>query len=134
MVFVRWILGRLILLIDFLTSPKATSRPAQQQTLLDQQTAKMALYQFHACPFCVKVRRAIKRNGLKIELRDAKNDPDFRQELEQQGGQLKVPCLKMVDSDGRATWMYESSDIVRFLDHLITPETQPNTAPQPAQS
>jgi len=134
MVFIRWILGRIILLLDFLTSPKALVRDPQQQALLDQQTAGMALYQFQACPFCVKVRRAIKRHGLRIETRDAKNDPLFREELLTQGGQLKVPCLKLVERDGKTSWLYESSDIVRFLEQLAGPEEQDTPAARPSES
>ena len=134
MAFVRWFLGRIILLIDFLTSPKAAVRDPLQQALLDRQTAQMALYQFHACPFCVKVRRAIKRNGLRIETRDAKNDPAWREELQSQGGQIKVPCLKMIERDGSTTWMYESSDIVRFLDQLAGTEPRDAGTTQPSQS
>ena len=116
MTVIRWVLGRIILLIDFLTTPRSTNRPADQQTMIDQQTANMALYQYQACPFCVKVRRALKRHSLNIEIRDAKRDQQFRQELEQQGGQLKVPCLKIIDDNGESRWMYESGDIIRYLE------------------
>ena len=31
------------------------------------------------------------------------------------GGRSTVPCLRIVNSSGRATWMYESIDIIRYL-------------------
>ncbi|MEI5639437.1 MULTISPECIES: glutaredoxin family protein [unclassified Pseudoalteromonas] len=117
MKFVRWLLGRLILLFDFIFTPRSKKRSAEQQQKLDAMTAKLKLYQFKACPFCVKVRRAAKREGLKLETRDAKENPTHRQELLEQGGKVKVPCLR-IEEQGEVTWLYESSDIVTYLEKL----------------
>ncbi len=116
MTVIRWLLGRLILLIDFLTAPRGVRRPEAQQALLDRQTAGLALYQYAACPFCVKVRRAMRRHSLRIETRDAKRELRYRQELQEQGGQLKVPCLRIEEPAGQVRWLYESSDIIRYLE------------------
>ncbi|MCW8886022.1 MAG: glutathione S-transferase N-terminal domain-containing protein [Motiliproteus sp.] len=121
MIITRWILGRIILLLDFITSPRSQNRPAEQQSLVDNQTANLALYQYQACPFCVKVRRSMKRHSLNIELRDVKRDQTFREELVEQGGQLKVPCLKIIDDDGESRWMYESNDIISYLEGRFVP-------------
>ncbi|WP_426414830.1 glutaredoxin family protein [Aestuariirhabdus sp. LZHN29] len=115
MSFIRYILGRIILTLDFIFSPRPPSRAPEQQNLLDSQTAKLALYQFQACPFCVKVRRAIKRQGLSIETRDAKGNPEYRSELESEGGRIKVPCLRIETEQGDIRWMYESSEIIHYL-------------------
>ena len=111
-------LGQLIIFADWLTRPKPLQRTAEQQAEVDAATAHLALYQFNACPFCVKVRRAIHAFNLKIELRDAKNNQQFRQELEQQGGRIKVPCLR-IEEDGEVRWMYESNDIIAYLQERI---------------
>ena len=116
MVVVRAILGALILLLNWVFTPKSVKREASEQTDIDVQTAQLALYQYKACPFCVKVRRTIKRNGLTIETRDAKRSEQFKAELEQGGGQLKVPCLRIQEDNGDVRWMYESNDIVDYLD------------------
>nr|WP_067289982.1 glutathione S-transferase N-terminal domain-containing protein [Marinobacterium profundum] len=118
MAIIRWILGRIILLLDFLTRPRGIKRTPEQQAVLDTQTSRLSLYQYAACPFCVKVRRAMRRQSLKIETRDAKKQANYRQELLQQGGQLKVPCLRIESENGDVQWMYESSDIVRYLDSV----------------
>ena len=115
MKFVRWLLGRLVLTINFLTTPRALKRDPVDQAPIDAKTANMALYQFHACPFCVKVRRVMKKNALNIELRDAKNDPKFKEELISQGGKHKVPCLRHENASGEVKWLYESNDIIAFL-------------------
>lgn len=115
MTFVRWFLGRIILLVNFLTPPKSVKRDPVAQSTIDAKTANMALYQFEACPFCVKVRRQIRRQGLNIELRDAKNNAAFKDELTTQGGKHKVPCLRIQDDSKNVKWLYESKDINAFL-------------------
>ena len=76
----------------------------------------MALYQFKACPFCVKTRRAMKRLGLKIELRDARDNAQWRQQLLLEGGQVQVPCLYIPEDGAAGRWMYESGDIIDYLE------------------
>ncbi|KZN58261.1 glutaredoxin [Pseudoalteromonas luteoviolacea CPMOR-1] len=117
MKLIRWLLGRLILFFDFVFTPRSKKRSAQSQQQLDTITQNLKLYQFKACPFCVKVRRAAKREGLKLETRDAKSNAAYRQELLEQGGKVKVPCLR-IEEQGQVTWLYESSDIVNYLQGL----------------
>ena len=113
---VRWVLGQIIIFIDWLTRPKPLQRSPEEQAKVDEQTAKMALYQFQQCPFCVKTRRQIRRLNLNIETRDARNDPKWNSELIEQGGKYQVPCLKIVTDDGSVEWMYESSEINAYLE------------------
>ncbi len=122
MKIIRWLLGRIILTFDFLTSPKGLQRSDQEQQQVNSQTASLALYQFAACPFCVKVRRSMKRLSLDIELRDAKQNQGHRQELSEQGGRIKTPCLRIEDDKGEVTWMYESNDIIDYLEQRFTPK------------
>jgi glutaredoxin len=112
---VRWILGQIIIFIDWATRPKPVQRSAEAQAEVDKQTANMALYHFQMCPFCVKTRRQIHRLGLNIENRDARNDPNWNQELINEGGKYQVPCLKITRQDGSVEWMYESTDINQYL-------------------
>jgi glutaredoxin len=114
MKYIRWFLGKVILTLNFLTPPKGIKRSEEAQQQVNQKASAMALYQFQACPFCVKVRRAMKRQSVTMELRDAKNDATHREELLAGGGAVKVPCLR-IDKAGESTWMYESSDIIAFL-------------------
>ncbi|PLX61812.1 glutaredoxin [Sedimenticola selenatireducens] len=116
MAIIRWILGRLILLIDALTTPRGVTRSTEDQAALDRQTANLSLYQFKACPFCVKVRRFLKRHTLRIETRDAKGDAQHREALLTGGGEIKVPCLRIEDERGGSRWLYESSEIMRYLE------------------
>ena len=113
---VRWLLGQIIIFVDWLTRPKPVQRAPDVQEEIDKQTGSMALYQFKQCPFCVKTRRQIRRLALDIEKRDARNDPKWNQELINEGGRYQVPCLKITSADGSVEWMYESSEINQFLE------------------
>ena len=112
---VRWLLGQIIIFIDWLTRPKPMQRSVDAQAEVDQQTEKMALYHFQMCPFCVKTRRQIRRLALNIENRDARNDAQWNQELIEDGGKYQVPCLKITTADGSVQWMYESDEINHYL-------------------
>jgi len=113
---IRLILGQLILFLNWLFTPRGVARQPERQADVDRQTAGLTLYQYKACPFCVKVRRAMKRQSLAIETRDVKRCEQAKEELLAGGGQLKVPCLRIDDGQDTVHWMYESSDIVAYLN------------------
>ena len=115
---IRLIIGPIMLFLDWVTTPRGIKRPEDEQKQLDEKTANMAIYQFKTCPFCMKVRRELKRSSLNIELRDAQHNPQNRAELEAQGGKVMVPCLKIVDDKGDAQWLYESDKIIEHLKSL----------------
>ena len=112
---VRIILGPFMLLGELLTSPKGVQRSADAQQQVDKECKSLTLYQFKTCPFCIKVRREIKRLSLNIEKHDALRNPAARADLEEGGGQIKVPCLRITDENGNHTWLYESDDIIAYL-------------------
>jgi glutaredoxin len=111
-------LGMIIVFVSWLTQPKPIKRNEIDQAQAQEDTQGLALYQLYACPFCVKTRRAIHRLNITIEIRDIGKQASYRQELEQQGGRVKVPCLR-IEEQGKVRWMYESSDIVSYLDQRV---------------
>ena len=116
MKIIRFILGKIILFIDALTRPTPMQRSADKQAKVDEQTTHLALYQYLACPFCVKVRRHIRRLNLNIETRDAKGDEIYSKELLEQGGKTQVPCLKIEEPGQPVRWLYESDAIISYLN------------------
>ena len=115
MAIIRRVLGAFILFFDWVFTPKSLVRDADLQQEIDSHTNKLSLYQYAACPFCVKVRRVMKRKSLAIRTCDVNRSEASREELLSGGGQLKVPCLKIEEEDGSVRWMYESSDIIDYL-------------------
>ncbi|MGZ3694740.1 MAG: glutaredoxin family protein [Bdellovibrionota bacterium] len=114
MTFIRWFLGKIILFFDKVFTPKSVVRTLPEQRAIDVKLAGLAIYQYEACPFCVKVRRFMKRQNISLELKDAKQDP-AKSELLAGGGKLQVPCLKIPQKQGAAHWLYESNDIISYL-------------------
>ena len=116
MSLIRWFLGKLILFINAITLPKPILRKKFDQDKIDKETKYLTIYQFEACPFCVKVRRFIWKNSLKINLKDAKNNKVFKSELVNEGGKHKVPCLRIDKINSKTEWLYESTEIIKFLE------------------
>lgn len=98
---------------DYMTRSTPVERSSEDQAAVDAATKNLSLYQFYACPFCVKVRREMARLGLDIELRDAQGGP-YREELQRATGRVQAPCLRIED-EGEVQWMYESNDIIQYL-------------------
>ena len=113
---IRWPLGQLVIFIDWVSRPKAPGHTPEKQAELDTTTSSLKLYHFKQCPFCVKTRRTIRRLGLNIETRDARNDPQWNKELINQGGKYQVPCLRIVNDDESVEWLYEANNINQYLD------------------
>lgn len=108
-------------LLRLLTRPLArlsanapAKRSPEAQRALDAKTAGLVLYHLTTCPFCIPVRRIIRRLGLSIELRNTGRSAN-RDELIRGGGHNQVPCLHIRGSEGAERWLYESEDIVNYL-------------------
>lgn len=112
---IRSVLAVVILTLNWVFTPRSIKRDSETQKQIDEATQDLTLYHYKACPFCVKVRRSMKRAALNIETKDAKRCETSKQELVEGGGQLKVPCLKITEN-GEDRWMYESADIIDYLN------------------
>jgi glutathione S-transferase len=80
------------------------------------QVPGLSLYKFDGCPYCQRVRQALARLGLEIELRDIHAEPRYRQELVEATGRGTVPCLRIEEAGGKVRWLHESLDIIDFLE------------------
>lgn len=108
-------LGQLVIFVDFITRPAKKKRTPEAQAAVEQSAKNLSLYQFNACPFCVKTRRTLHKLNVPVALHDAKNNEHDRQTLLNEGGKIKVPCLR-IEEDGKTTWMYESKVIIDYLN------------------
>ena len=115
-------LGRLVIFISFFVPVKKQKRNSHEQQCINKKTEKLSLYQFYACPFCLKTRRAFTRLSLNIKTHDAQTNP-ARSELLNGGGQIKVPCLR-IDKDSETIWLYESSEIIKYLEQHFDSNSQ----------
>jgi glutathione S-transferase len=76
----------------------------------------LSLYQTAYCPYCERVRAAVRRLGLDIEARDIDAKAAWRSELVKATGRQTVPCLRIEHADGEDEWLHESADIIGYLD------------------
>ena len=112
---IRNLLGYIIIAVDLITRGSKKKREPEKQKEVNQELKNLSLYQFAACPFCTKTRRAMYKLNLPIEKRNAPEGSARRAELLEGGGKVKVPCLR-IEKDGNVEWMYESSDIISYLE------------------
>ena len=77
---------------------------------------QLVLYHFDGCPYCERVRAALRRLHLDVELRDIRANPSDRQDLLDATGRATLPCLRIEEAPGRLRWMHESADIIAFLE------------------
>ncbi|MDQ6977991.1 MAG: glutathione S-transferase N-terminal domain-containing protein [Ghiorsea sp.] len=113
--------GGLMAFVSWLTSPRKIKRSPEEQQRVDAIAKNMSMYQYFACPFCIKTRRTVHRLNIPIEYRDAQvRGGEHRNTLEKEGGQIKVPCLR-IDEGDKTTWLYESNAIVAYLNKTFDP-------------
>ena len=112
---IRNLLGGIIALVDVLTRFSKKKRSEKEQAIVNEAAKRLALYQFFACPFCIKTRRAIYKLNVPIEKRSASEGSKYREELLAGGGKVKVPCLR-IEENGQVQWVYESTEIIRYLE------------------
>ncbi|MBF0266718.1 MAG: glutaredoxin [Gammaproteobacteria bacterium] len=95
--------------------PPVIERTPEHQKIIDEQTKYLVLYHFPGCPYCTKIKRLIHQLSLKIELRDARHNQEYRNELINHGGKAQVPCLHIQSPEGDNQWLYESGAINNLL-------------------
>lgn len=112
---IRNVLGVIMATLDLVTRGSKLKRTQEKQQEVNNALQQLSLYQFFACPFCIKTRRAMHKLNLPIETRSASEGSPHREELLAGGGRVKVPCLR-IEQDGKVEWLYESSEIIRYLE------------------
>lgn len=112
---IRNLLGGIIAAIDLVTRGSKLKRTTEAQQQVETQLTKLSLYQFFACPFCIKTRRAMYKMNLPIVKRNASQGSLYRDALLQGGGKIQTPCLRIEKDDG-VEWLYDSSEIIRYLE------------------
>ena len=82
-----------------------------------ENNTKYSLYYYDSCPFCARVLRSLDKVNAKVELCNIMSDSAHRSALQQATRRTTVPCLR-IDSGAESKWMFESMDIMRFLQSL----------------
>ena len=112
---IRNLLGAIIAFFDVITRGTKLKRSPEKQMQVEEESQKLALYQFFGCPFCIKTRRALYKYNVPIQKRNVSEGSPYREELLQGGGKIQTPCLRIENEDG-VQWLYESKAIISYLE------------------
>lgn len=74
------------------------------------------LYKMDNCPYCSKTIKAIKGLHINVDYKDINESDKHNQTLINEGGKRQVPCLKITVENKQPVWLYESDDIINFLE------------------
>ena len=113
-------LGEAIVVANKVFKPKQVQRSSDEQIRVNEACMGLSLYQFHRCYFCTKVRRVMTALKLDIALKNINENENYHSDLVSGGGKRKVPCLR-IEEDSQVTWMYNSKDIIAYLDKRFGP-------------
>jgi len=80
----------------------------------------VVLYHRPTCGFCRRVYHALDNMNLKISGVNVSQDYDARLKLSKEGGKSQVPALHITHSNGRGEWLYESLDIIDYLQQQLS--------------
>jgi glutaredoxin len=108
-------LSRILIFIKRIFLPVKIIRPEKEQLLVNEKAKNISLYEYYACPFCMRVRHTINKLNIPIEYRDILRNSDYRINLLSEGGTTQVPCLR-IEENGKTSWMYESREIIDYLE------------------
>ena len=66
----------------------------------------------------MRVKSFLSTHGIEIPMRNTVMDISAYKALVTGGGRATVPCLRIERDDGQVEWLYESLDIMRFIDDV----------------
>ena len=99
-------------------------RSSEEQASIERKAAYLTLYDQGSNSCSTKVRRHIKWLNLPIVVKDLKRCHIYQKELLSGGGRAQLPCLRIEKTTG-TEWLYESEDIIRYLDRRFAPKSKP---------
>ncbi|MBJ51524.1 MAG: glutaredoxin [Gammaproteobacteria bacterium] len=79
-------------------------------------TEQYILYQYDSCPYCRRVRQFLDGVDVSVPMRDILLDREAYIDLIRGGGKGTVPCLRIERDTGDVEWLYESADIVDYIN------------------
>ncbi|MEH6344152.1 MAG: glutaredoxin [Bermanella sp.] len=101
----------------------SVKRSAIEQSRVDRLANGLTLYTLSTCPYSAKVHRHLKQLNISIGIKNLKRCNAYQKELLAGGGRAQVPCLR-IESNSGSRWLYESQDILTYIDSKFTPKKQ----------
>ena len=98
-------------------------RSSLEQKKVDRQACCLTLYDCQQRPFNNKIQRYIKHLNVAVTVKNLNRCHTYQKELLSGGGRAQVPCLRIETPSG-SRWLYESEDIIRYLNRKFAPKSQ----------
>jgi len=98
------------------TGGQVLERDPASQHGIDAVTAQLLLYEMPMCPYCCKVRRRVRSLGLDIVSRNVARDDAALAAMLAATDSSQVPCLYINEPGEEPRWLFESNDIVAYLE------------------
>lgn len=104
-----------------IATPKVQRTPREQKKA-DRNAGYLTLYDCNTKPFNNKIQRHLKQLNVSVTVKNLNRCHTYQKELLSGGGKAQVPCLR-IDSPNGSRWLYESNDIIQYLDRKFVPKT-----------
>ncbi|WP_353351400.1 glutathione S-transferase N-terminal domain-containing protein [Oceaniserpentilla sp. 4NH20-0058] len=98
-------------------------RSSNEQKKVDRQAGYLTLYDCNQRPFNNKIQRHLRQLNVSVTVKNLNRCHTFQKELLSGGGRAQVPCLR-IDTSSGSRWLYESDDIIQYLDRKFLPKAQ----------
>lgn len=124
MPWLKRILGNLVCQLSRVLQPRQIKRDKVSQAQVDRDAGTMSFYDASASIECCSVRRLIHRLNVAIQIRDAGRYYHYRVEV-LEGGQGRLPCLRIDTPRESSEWIYGRKEIRRYLQARFNPSCAP---------
>lgn len=115
MSFVRYFKGKTLSWAYQLLPVRPVVCSVERRNAMERDSRRMQLFFSHDCPASLATQRYCQRLGLRVVEKNVARVLSYRNELLNEGGQSRVPCLR-VEEEGEVKWLYSCDSIRRFLD------------------
>lgn len=115
MSFVRYFKGKTLSWAYQLVPARPLVCSRERRDAMERESRRMQLYFSHVCPSSLAAQRYCQRLGLRVVEKNVARVLSYRNELLNEGGQSRVPCLR-IEEDGEIKWLYSCDSIRSYLE------------------
>lgn len=104
-----------------LLMPRRVKRDKASQAQVDRDASNITFYDVQASIECCLIRRLIHKLNIAVQIRDVGRHYQYRIEV-LEGGQGRLPCLKIESPRENPQWLYGRCEIQQYLQQRFSPD------------
>lgn len=105
-----------------LIMPRRVKRDKTCQIQVDRDASSITFYDLPASIECCLIRRLIYKLNIAVQIRDVGRHYQYRVEV-LEGGQGRVPCLKIESPRENTQWLYKRCEIQQYLQQRFSTDS-----------